>query len=169
MHLSCHVCDAQPHRDTCVLSGLWHSAHQRESHLCSAQLPVYVPSEAEAADPVLYAGNVRAYMVRARSLLCTWEICHFQRLAVCMSLTPRAHVGSSCGMRPGWKPATPPWPTSARTTSSCWARCRPRRATMQPSHWTLWDMRLAAPARTWSSCEPGGGHFLVGVMLRTDQ
>ncbi|KAK9839499.1 hypothetical protein WJX81_005850 [Elliptochloris bilobata] len=32
-------------------------------------LPVYAPSEAEAADPVLYARNMRAYMVRTTALL----------------------------------------------------------------------------------------------------
>ena len=29
---------------------------------------MYVPSEAEAADPVLFAGNMRAHMVRGRSV-----------------------------------------------------------------------------------------------------
>ena len=117
---------------------------ERDSNTVDLQLPVYVPSEAEAADPVLYAENVRAYMVRAQSSVHMGE----QPLpgnAVSMSLTLRAHVGGSCGMRPGWKPATPPWPTSAPTTSSCWARRRPRRATRKPSR----DRRSPCGTCSW--------------------
>ena len=132
--LPCPGCGTQPTRES--------------SHLCSAQLPVYVPSEAEAADPALYAGNVRAYMVRARPLPCTWEIRFFQRLAVCMLLTPHGSMrgaAAACALagsqrrHPGRQARVP------QAAAGPGAVRRERQGSLATGRKAFWDMRGCSP------------------------
>ena len=61
------------------------------------QLPVYVPSPEEQADPVLYASNVRNYMVCSYSCLskvsvCYVSLCCLLQIALACTVTALQYV-----------------------------------------------------------------------------